>query len=66
VKWSDPGGGPGSLRVRVLMRLGGHSSPVAALRYQHAIDDGDAVFADALGAPSAGDAVRLRRTDDEV
>jgi hypothetical protein len=64
VKWSDPGGGPGSLRARMLMRRGGHASPLAPLRYQHATDDSDAVFADALGALSADDVARLRRTKD--
>jgi hypothetical protein len=34
----------------MLMRRGGHSRSIAALRYQHATDEGDAFFADALGA----------------
>jgi integrase len=50
--------------TREIMRRGGHSSPVAALPYQHATDDSDAVLADALGALSTGDVVRLRRTKD--
>lgn len=34
--------------AKELMRRGGHASPAAALRYQHATDDRDRVLADAL------------------
>jgi integrase len=35
--------------TKELMRRGGHSTPAAALRYQHATEDRDRVIADALG-----------------
>jgi len=35
-----------------LMRRAGHASPVAALRYQHAVDDGDARIAAKLDQPT--------------
>ncbi len=48
-----------------LMRRGGHSSPAAALRYQHATTDRDHVLADKLGAlASTTNVVQLRRTKD--
>jgi hypothetical protein len=34
--------------VAELMRRGGHASPAAALRYQHATEDRDRALADAL------------------
>jgi integrase len=39
--------------VAELMRRGGHASPVAALRYQHATDDHDRAIADALADRAA-------------
>jgi hypothetical protein len=41
--------------VAELMRRAGHTSPAAALRYQHATEDRDRALADALGelAPKA-------------
>lgn len=39
--------GPGT---KELMRRGGHASPAAALRYQHAIADRDKAIAEALAA----------------
>jgi integrase len=47
-----------------LMHRAGHKSPVAALRYQHATLDRDAMIADALGALAQGEVVPLRRTKD--
>jgi integrase len=45
-----------------LMHRAGHKSPAAALRYQHATQDRDAVLADALGALATGGVVHLKRT----
>jgi integrase len=39
--------------VAELMRRGGHASPAAALRYQHATEDRDRVLADALAGLAA-------------
>ena len=47
-----------------LMHRAGHKSPAAALRYQHATQDRDAVLADALGALATGEVVHFRRTND--
>jgi integrase len=48
-----------------LMKRGGHSSPAAALRYQHATADGDRVLADALGnLAKKSNVIQLRRTKD--
>jgi integrase len=49
-----------------LMRRGGHASPAAALRYQHASAARDRAIADALGAlatPPSPTVVQLRRTN---
>jgi integrase len=35
--------------TKELMRRGGHSTPAAALRYQHATENRDKVIADAMG-----------------
>ncbi|HZU80056.1 MAG TPA: tyrosine-type recombinase/integrase [Acidimicrobiales bacterium] len=40
--------------TRELMRRGGHASPAAALRYQHATEDRDKAIADALSALVSG------------
>jgi integrase len=46
--------------VAELMRRGGHASPVAALRYQHATEDRDQALADALaGLAESADVVQL-------
>jgi len=47
-----------------LMHRGGHDSPVAALRYQHATQDRDRALADALGELTTGDIVQLKQTWD--
>ena len=48
-----------------LMRRGGHASPTAALRYQHATADRDRALADALGdLAKANNVVQIRRTKD--
>lgn len=50
--------------TRELMARGGHASPAAALRYQHAIKDRDRAIADAmaeLGRPAT--VTQLRRTE---
>lgn len=45
------------------MRRGGHASPSAALRYQHATDDRDRAIAEALGQLAEGtEIVSLRST----
>ena len=44
------------------MYRAGHKSPTAALRYQHAAQERDAVLADALGALASGETVHLQRT----
>ena len=46
-----------------IMRRGGHSSPTAALRYQHATADRDRVLADALGALAAPPIIDLNQPD---
>ena len=46
------------------MYRAGHKSPTAALRYQHAAQERDAVLADALGALASGETVHLQRTKD--
>jgi integrase len=43
-----------------IMRRLGHSTPVAAMRYQHATDDRDRAIADALSEFHAGNVVALR------
>jgi integrase len=43
-----------------LMRRLGHSTPVAALTYQHATDDRDRAIAEALSEFHAGNVVALR------
>jgi len=45
--------------TKELMRRGGHSSPVAALRYQHATADGDKAIANALGELVSGDVIPI-------
>jgi integrase len=40
--------------VAELMRRGGHASPAAALRYQHATEDRDRILADALAGLAEG------------
>ena len=47
-----------------LMLRGGHSTPSAALRYQHATADRDRVIADALASLASGEVLNLRRTQD--
>ena len=37
-----------------LMRRGGHASPAAALRYQHATEDRDRTLAEAMAGLDAG------------
>lgn len=43
-----------------LMRRLGHSTPVAAMRYQHAVDERDQAIAEALSGFAAGKVVELR------
>lgn len=51
--------------TKELMRRGGHASPAAALRYQHATTDRDRVLANALGhMAQTTNVVALRRTKD--
>ena len=45
--------------VAELMRRGGHASPTAALRYQHATEDRDRAIADALAELATGRVVRF-------
>ena len=45
--------------TKELMRRGGHSSPVAALRYQHATEDRDKAIANALGELVSGDVIPI-------
>lgn len=48
-----------------LMKRGGHASPAAALRYQHATTDRDETLAEALGElATSSKVVELRRTKD--
>jgi integrase len=49
--------------TKEIMRRGGHSSMAAALRYQHATEDGDRVIAEALGDILRADVVPIRRGD---
>ncbi|MGZ6859736.1 MAG: site-specific integrase, partial [Blastococcus sp.] len=49
--------------TKELMRRLGHSSPAAALLYQHAADDRDAEIARALDAMLSG--IRRPQNDDE-
>jgi integrase len=50
--------------TKELMRRAGHSSPIAALRYQHATEDRDRAIADALsGLAQTADVVELPRTN---
>jgi integrase len=53
--WSAATGATGA----ELMRRGGHASPRAALRYQHATQDRDQVLADALAQLATGQVVPL-------
>ena len=46
--------------TRELMRRGGHSTPAAALRYQHATEDRDKAIAEALGTMAGGDGLGHR------
>jgi len=45
--------------TKEIMRRAGHSSPAAALRYQHATEDRDRAIAEALGKLARGDVVAL-------
>ena len=47
--------------TREQMRRGGHSTPAAALRYQHATEDRDRVIAHALGELLQADVVPMAR-----
>ena len=47
-----------------LMRRGGHASPAAALRYQHASAARDRAIANALGDLASGRVVPMGRTND--
>ncbi len=48
--------------TRELMSRGGHSTPAAALRYQHATEDRDRAIADALSALAGGTVSDLKET----
>jgi integrase len=55
--------GTGASTAELMLR-GGHASPTAALRYQHATADRDRVLADALADLAQGRISTLRRTGD--
>jgi integrase len=52
--------------VAELMRRGGHSSPVAALRYQHATEDQDKALADALADLTTANVVPIKRPGERL
>jgi hypothetical protein len=47
--------------TKELMRRGGHSTPAAALRYQHATENRDKVIADAMGEFLKADVLLMDR-----
>jgi hypothetical protein len=54
-------GSPSGASVAELMHRGGHASPAAALRYQHATADRDRAIAEALAAlAEPGDVTPIR------